>query len=139
MSFSTRPPLNDRFAVTRTDEVDEVLRCFYRAEMPHPWPAAPVVKAEAPPRRLGLGHFFRVPGRLAIAASVAALVIGYLMLQAWFPDPKPDSAIDKTQMGFRVAPGKGSNPLHNGAQPANQQTQGSSWLLPPPEALPATK
>jgi hypothetical protein len=57
--------------------------------MPDPWPAAPAVASEYKttprPRRLAHGRFFR----LALAACVAALVIGYLAVQAWFPEPKP--------------------------------------------------
>jgi hypothetical protein len=103
MMYPTRPPVNYRLAASRNDDVEELLRRFYRSEMAQPWPDAPAVTPlvkEAPrPRRLAIGRFFRTPARLAIAASVALLVIGYLALQTWFPDPKPRSEVDNTQMG----------------------------------------
>jgi hypothetical protein len=106
MMYPTRPHLNLRFAASKNDDVEELLRRFYRSEMVHPWPDAPAVTplvTEAPrPRRLALGRFFRSPARLAIAASVALLVIGYLALQTWFPDPKPGSEVDKTNIGNKL-------------------------------------
>jgi hypothetical protein len=63
--------------------------------MPEPWPACPRPASEnktiLPPRRFAAGRFFRVPTRFAVAAAVALLVIGYLGLQNWFPDPRPVS------------------------------------------------
>jgi len=86
--------MNHRFGAPSTDEVDELLRRFFRAEMPGEWPAAPVVEVAPRPRvlpRRTVVRFFRAPARLAVAAAVALLVIGYLSLQAWFPEPQPPS------------------------------------------------
>ena len=91
MTYSTRPPINLRFT-SPPDEVDGLLRRFYRSQLPDPWPAPPQVPLEQPmtpqPPRLAVARFFR-PGRVAVAAAVVLLVIGYLALQSWFPDPKP--------------------------------------------------
>jgi hypothetical protein len=143
MMYPTRQPMNHRFASTRTGEVEQVLRCFYRAEMPEPWPAAPNVAWAEPkppqPQRLALGRFFRIPGRVAIAASVALLVIGYLLVQAWFPDPKPESDIGSSTIGYRFVPGKGPDPFHRGPQPGTQKTPGQSPMVLPVHPLPAKK
>ena len=60
------------------DDLDGLLRTFFRAEMPEPWPVleppAPAVGSSTPRRRL----FAR--SRLALAASLALLLIGQLSL-----------------------------------------------------------
>lgn len=146
MMHPTRPPVNDRFAATRTDEVDTLLRRFYRAELPSPWPAAPDVvplSKETPrPGRLAFGQFFRAPRRLALAASVALLVTGYLTLQSWFPDPRLGSDVD-TSAPTATRPGihnpMGHRPQQNPDQGGKLQTSPhDSWLLPVHQ-LPAKK
>jgi hypothetical protein len=143
MMNPTRPPVNHRFAATRTGEVEELLRRFYRAEMPESWPAAPAVAAptSGTPRRLAVGRFFRAPRRLALAASVALLVIGFLALQTWFPEPQPASEVgspllmQKMDMQRRV-PNRtpASAPQGAGAKPRDQQP-----MLLPYQNLPAKK
>src|SRR5262245_38770023 len=58
--------------------LDDVLRDFYRSEMPAPWPAleapAPAPTPVKKPQRVR----FRAISRLALAAAVAFLLIGYL-------------------------------------------------------------
>lgn len=65
--------------------VDGLLRTFFQKEMPHPWPAPPFTPETmpAPPSasRSWNGHGVRA----AVAASMAALVLGYLALAGWFP------------------------------------------------------
>jgi hypothetical protein len=67
------------------DELDGMLRSFFRAEVPDPWPTMkfpePVLKLHKPRRSTWL----RIGPRLAIAASVAFLLIGYLALGSIFP------------------------------------------------------
>lgn len=63
------------------DELDHLLRSFFRAEMPNPWPPLeeqeyPAVLSVRPPQR-GQSP---VRGRLALAASVALLVAGSFFL-----------------------------------------------------------
>jgi hypothetical protein len=91
MTYSTRPPVNPRFS-SPPDQLDGLLHRFYRAQWPDPWPAAPRVASECKttpvPRQLSMVRFFRPPARVAVAACVALLVIGYVALQSWFPDPR---------------------------------------------------
>ena len=72
------------------DELDGMLRSFFRAEVPDPWPTmkAPpaVVKFEKPRRSTWL----RIGPRLAIAASVGLLLVGYLALGSIFPKHQQD-------------------------------------------------
>ena len=113
--------------------MDGALRQYFRAEMPEPWPAAPRVADEetARPerRRWSLGRFVRVPTRAAVAACVALLVIGYLALQSWFPDPQPFAGpqVDSPAIGFRpLSPGhsldrtKSGRPVGVEVQPASK-------------------
>jgi hypothetical protein len=100
MTYSTRPPVNPRFA-SPPDELDGLLRRFYRAQLPQPWPAPPRLESEQQtteaPRKLAVARLFRGATRVAVAAAVAFLVIGYLALQGWFPDPRPTSAKPQLQ------------------------------------------
>jgi hypothetical protein len=84
------PPINTRLAGRSADDLDTLLRQFYHAEMPNPWPAPPM-PAEAPrsttpstplvPRR----PFRWDSPHLAMAATVALLLLGYLWLTSAFP------------------------------------------------------
>src|SRR5262249_38341060 len=68
--------------------LDDVLRDFYRSEMPEPWPALNAPARPEPmkrPQRLR----FRALSRLALAAAVAFLLIGYLALASLFPTQQP--------------------------------------------------
>jgi hypothetical protein len=65
------------------DRVDEMLRTFFRAEMPDPWP---VLEApELPPQTLVLRPWWKRTGRFALAASVLLMLLGYLALASGFP------------------------------------------------------
>lgn len=62
------------------DDVEALLRSYFRAEVPDPWPAPPLVRTHLPentPAPAGRG-----PGRsrMALAASVAFLVAGSLAI-----------------------------------------------------------
>jgi hypothetical protein len=59
------------------DEIDRLLRAFYRAELPSPWPELklPALPAARPAVRRSL-----LPSRLALAASVLLLVLGSWLL-----------------------------------------------------------
>ncbi|HYV36491.1 MAG TPA: hypothetical protein VE988_12340 [Gemmataceae bacterium] len=90
MIYPTRPPVHPRLAPQRDDDVDGLLSRFFRSELPEPWPTCPTVSA-APNATVKSPwkSFLRFPVRVAVAAAVAGLVIGYAGLQRWFPDPKP--------------------------------------------------
>jgi hypothetical protein len=70
------------------EDLDGLLRRFFRAEMPHPWPAAPTLprpQAALPPRKRQTRRpWLPFSMRFAVAASVALLVIGYLALAGQF-------------------------------------------------------
>jgi RNA polymerase sigma-70 factor, ECF subfamily len=68
-------------------EVDALLRDYFESEMPRPWPAfkAPITKPVS---------WSRYTGRLALAASVALLVAGYLTLAGFFPRTQSPTGID---------------------------------------------
>jgi hypothetical protein len=76
------------------DELEGMLRSFFRAEVPDPWPTmkAPeaVVKFQKPRRSTWL----RIGPRLAIAASVGLLLVGYLALGSIFPKHQPNDGLN---------------------------------------------
>ena len=58
-------------------ELEEVLQTFFHSELPHPWPA---FVAPAPTVRLPLRRRLFTSNRLALAASIALLLLGSLAL-----------------------------------------------------------
>jgi hypothetical protein len=67
------------------DDLEAILRAYFRAEVPDPWPAPPLTRAAARDARPGPAG--RGPGRsrLALAASVALLVAGSLAISSRTP------------------------------------------------------
>lgn len=68
-------------------ELDEVLRAFYRSEMPHPWPELklPVAETALPLPRSERRHRRSLwNSRFALAASIALLLLGSLLLSGAF-------------------------------------------------------
>jgi len=82
MNDLRRPPIQG--GPSRPPEnLDDLLRRFFRSEMPRPWPVAPQVSA---PRKLQPSRpWFRHSSRLALAAAVTLFLIGYLVLARKFP------------------------------------------------------
>jgi hypothetical protein len=96
MSFLVAPPNHRLDRSPEGDDADQLLRAFYRAEMPDPWPSfeapaeAPTVLPFPAPgaRRPIFGR-----SRLALAASVALLIAGLWFLSGKFgsePAPRRD-------------------------------------------------
>jgi hypothetical protein len=74
------------------DKIDPLLRAFFRAEIPDPWPAAPATPEPTPHVVRRRGSLWR--SRLALAASVARLVIGQWFLAGAFPGfPTPSAEV----------------------------------------------
>jgi hypothetical protein len=72
------------------DRLDGMLRAFFRAEMPYPWPE---LKApELPPQAVVVRPWWKRTGRFALAAAVVLLMIGYLALANNFPRPNGDGS-----------------------------------------------
>jgi hypothetical protein len=113
MSFLVAPPSHRHDGSPEGDEVDQLLRAFYRAEMPDPWPSfeAP---AQAPtvlpfPARHARRSIF-VRSRLALAASVALLIGGLGFLSGKFrsePAPRHDDLRYGDPSATHTQPGVG--------------------------------
>ncbi|MBI3409444.1 MAG: hypothetical protein HY040_13970 [Planctomycetes bacterium] len=65
-------------------DVDGVLRDYFRAEMPQPWPQAAALECAEPPVLALKRSRLRGYHRLALAASIALLVLSYLALAGNF-------------------------------------------------------
>src|SRR5690348_15173393 len=85
------------------DDLDELLRAFFRSQMPQSWPppvpVAPARSSNSPTKRNSL-----IRSRWALAASVALLLLGSLLL----PNRVPQDA--KAENNLSGAPIVGSNP-----------------------------
>jgi hypothetical protein len=65
--------------INRHDDIDEQLRDYFTSELPDPWPACPT-----PYERPARPTLFSAT-RWVVAASIALLLAGYLMLAGFFP------------------------------------------------------
>jgi hypothetical protein len=99
------------------DDPELLLAEFFRSELPDPWPACPrplSTPGVLPLRRkLTWGRLLlRAGRRIAAAAVVAGMVVGYVAMQGWFVDPQQPfpSLMDnrpEREMGFnKLVPGK---------------------------------
>lgn len=94
-------------------EMDDLLRDYFKAEMPHPWPA---FNAPRPMRtKCTTSLWSRSAGRLALAACIALLVASYLALGGFFPRSQGPTGVQQiNEIGMRdrgpkVAPVPQSN------------------------------
>jgi hypothetical protein len=68
------------------DALDGLLRAFFHAELPNPWPELkPPAKPSSPARPAHRGWSLRA-SRWALAASVGLLLVGQLVLSGRFTD-----------------------------------------------------
>ena len=97
--------MNDRFeergAGPAVMEVDRLLREFYQAEMPQPWPR---LRLPASANRRLASRYSRYFTRLALAAVVALALLGYWALAGLFPQ--------QGATGLPI-PNKGPEIMHN--------------------------
>jgi hypothetical protein len=82
----TNRPLFDRAESGRPGDVDDLLRAFFQAEMPRPWPACPELPARVVPFRPAPERAGRMMtrSRFALAASVGLLLAGLAALGGKF-------------------------------------------------------
>jgi len=85
MSFVVQPPVpSSEGPGDLGDDLGELLRAFYKAEMPHPWPAPPVppvrIASKQSQSRTLRNPLVRSRLALALAASVVLLIAGLLLL-----------------------------------------------------------
>jgi hypothetical protein len=119
-----RPPAGPRSFQRPPEDVDGLLRAFIRSEMPDPWPAMPALP-EASPRITApkTSRWYHPGSRFALAATLAACLIGSLTLASMFPSQAPptndpadkmsDVAFDATSVLRRVKPITTISPDHH--------------------------
>jgi hypothetical protein len=99
------PPLDVRSPGRPAGDLDGLLRAFFRAEMPHPWPAVQIGQGPSPfpqrnrtaahmngddrppadtGRRFAPRSWSKIRSRLALAATVALLLLGTLLMSGRF-------------------------------------------------------
>jgi len=66
------------------DELDGLLRKFFKSQLPHPWPAPQAPSTVTPSQRRPMSGRSLTRGRWALAASVALLLLGSLLLPSRF-------------------------------------------------------
>jgi hypothetical protein len=113
------------------DDLDALLRAYFRAEMPDPWPAPPLVAIIPTSPAKVRGGRVSTRSRLALAASVVVLVGGTMLLPKVRPlaDPVRD---------LRIGPGEAKRVklTETLIQPKDQPTE---WHIRATEELPPGK
>jgi hypothetical protein len=123
-------------------DVEGLLRAYFRSEMPHPWPRAPLPAARP---LVATSLWQRTRPRLALAACVALLLTGYLSLAGSFPrEQGPSGALPLNGHVIGDRPSHKSRSVRPPLQP-RQKLQDSSkaaepeaqeqpeWLLTAPD------
>lgn len=78
------------------DHMDDLLRGFFRSEMPDPWPAmaapepATLMLPPSQPAIPARQRWFRIGARVALAASIGFILVAYLALARNFPQVNTD-------------------------------------------------
>jgi hypothetical protein len=115
MNIIERPPVDPTNHDRSSENLEELLRAFYRAEMPRSWPELKVpVSAEAP-RHAHKSWFSTAKSRLALAASIILLILSTLLLSQTLRDSKPASTQPNLNTNDSAHPGPGTTPakLHS--------------------------
>ncbi len=110
------------------DELDGLLRAFYRAELPYAWPPPRVLadRNAILPLRRALPRFPMLRTRLALAACVAFFVAGPLFLSSYFNRANTETATTTepaligNEKAERVQPGTAGYQL--------LQKDGRTWI-----------
>lgn len=76
------------------DDLEGLLRAFFRTQLPHPWPASPVPPADSVVFRRPPSGYGQMRSRWALAAAVALLLLGSLLLPRRFTsEGKPEPSL----------------------------------------------
>lgn len=91
MNIIARPPQEPTNGQGSSEPYEDLLRAFFRAEMPEPWPQMQAPEPRVLPfvRPTRVGRFASVKSRMALAASVVILLVGSWFLSGALRDSKP--------------------------------------------------
>jgi hypothetical protein len=94
-------------------DIDRLLREFYQAEMPDPWPrlSAPAAAPMPPPKSKVSWLRQNLARPLVLAAAVAFLLVGYGTLAAMFPAQPARSSLTPASPEIGHRPGRRVEPL----------------------------
>jgi len=112
--------------------LDRLLRRFFLAEMPSPWPVMPVPASESAPRSRPAARpwWFRSRSRLALAASVGLLMVGSWNLAGSVTDYPPPATGVGADSGLS---NKNGDPARNkNANPTGTATDKKKDVCPSP-------
>src|SRR5579883_3072485 len=101
MSVRNESPHPALRGMGREEAADQVLRDFFRAAAPSPWPAWRAPEAE--PAAVPMSRRSLLWGRWALAASVALLLGGQLWLASFYRPPAPAEAGTHSRQSVDVA------------------------------------
>jgi hypothetical protein len=133
----------EQSATQSGDDLDNLLRAFFQAEMPTPWPPAPETTAKPivlPARKGGSrGLSPLVRSRLALAASVALLISGPLFLAHRHADAPPAEGPDHVIKDSAATPVDPRGPKHYGNKESLIQKSDGTYIQIEVFELPPSK
>ncbi len=113
MNTIQRPPVEPTNGQGPSEPYEEMLRRFFRSELPNPWPALELPERSVltipRARPVSGGWFARSKSRLALAASLVILLLGSWLLSGAFRDGKsatPPGVNSKDDTAKPVVPPK---------------------------------
>jgi hypothetical protein len=90
MSFVERPPVDFGRSGPPADDVDGLLREFFRSQLPNTWPALkPPAEAVVRPLTPPISRWSGFRSRFALAASIGLLLVGQWFLAHRLPTATP--------------------------------------------------
>jgi hypothetical protein len=137
MNDRIKPPVTLRLSEGQPDELDRLLRGYFRKEMPRPWPPLRSVEGKrSRPVQRGRGRWPRLSPRLVLVAAMVLLLVGYVVLASKFPgstsnglhvDPQiggkqtisPPRIHDAPKVGPRQSRNHGATPAVPNDRPEN--------------------
>lgn len=104
MAVAVQPPSDPTGCSAIRDDEESVLRAFFRAEMPQPWPSfsPPSADARSPLVIASTRRPWSARSHLALAASVGLLLVGSLALSNILKPGAPDASIETLGPGARM-------------------------------------
>jgi hypothetical protein len=116
------PPVNPHGFRRFPGDIDSLLRAYMQSEMRDPWPAVPALPPPpvAPSRAR---RWLHPSSRFALAASLAAFLVGSLALTSLFPTQLPQSKEQGNSIG-EIELGQGVRELFNDTTPKGDKVKG---------------
>jgi hypothetical protein len=115
MNLIHQPPVEPTNGQGPSGPNEDLLRAFFRAEMPHPWPAVRTperVILHVAPSPIGPRRITLTRSRLALAASLVLLLLSSWLLSGMIRESRTDNGVNQNPGPIIGKPGPGTTPAN---------------------------